>query len=514
MLAGVLVAGCRVNENDVRRWEGTEHGPDKLVAVMMHDKYEPSLRVQSALALVRMRPRGGRRVGITRMVDSMAALSPEARRMIVAGLVPTLVEEMGKPPPVVQAGGQMPPDLSIPYKDAAFALLSFDKAVLVSDEEPKQKLSAALINWMASDFDHRFDNASQMSGIEQVVRFLGAPAAKPLPKLIVTDARKLQDLAKLISENGDQPTKEEASVKLVEVGKATVDQSWLDKLKPVLEEANRAQKLAPDAEQFKAQLNKAQDEQLERVFGAMRKVGGRAVVEYCLEFAANAKHTEDRRVRALAAIEGNFDTKNPNDVQRILALAAADETPDKIRDLAFLRVGEIPRDKVITKLYEIFGNPKKWQVRWVAAQVAVKMSTTEQIPEILNKLPGGKAGNFAMTEAITYGDWMGNTKLMPEKEGKTARAQFTPFLKEGSTAARFVAFGYFFSHGTKADLEMLAAHEGDKTPAPKCDDKQKECEWKCYIPKEGKPGEKEPKDVGTLGDFVKYCIEPSIKGQK
>jgi hypothetical protein len=514
MLAGVLAVGCRVNENDVRRWEGTEHGPDKLVAVMMHDKYEPSLRVQAALALVRMRPRGGRRLGITRMADSMALLSPEARRMIVAGLVPTLVEEMGKPPPVAQAGGQLPPDLSIPYKDAAYALLSFDKTVLVSDDEPKQKLTTALINWLASDFDHRFDNASQMSGVEQVVRFIGAPAAKPLPKLIVTDARKLSDLAKLISENGDQPTKEEASVKLVDVAKATVDQAWLDKLKPVLEEANRAQKLAPTAEQFKQQLEKAQDEQLERVFGAMRRVGGRAVVEYCLEFAANGKHSEDRRVRALAAIEGNFDTKNPNDVQRVLALAAADDTPDKIRDLAFLRVGEIPRDKVIAKLYDIFTHNKKWQVRWVAAQVAVKMSTTEHIPEILNKLPGGKAENFAMTEAITYGEWMGNNKTMPEKDGKTARDKLLPFLKEGSVAARLTAFGYFFSHGAKSDLEMLAPFEGDKTAAPKCDDKQKDCEWKCFIPKEGKPGEKEPKDVGTLGDFVKFCIEPSIKEKK
>ena len=346
------------------------------------------------------------------------------------------------------------------------------------------------------------------------MRFLGAPAARPLPKLITTDSRKISDLAKLISENGDQAAKEDASVKLVEVAKNTVDQAWIDKLRPILEEANRAQKLAPTADQFKAQLEKAQDEQLERVFGAMRKVGGRAVVEYCIEFAGNTKQSEDRRVRALAAIEGNFDHKNATDSQRILVLAAADETPDKVRDLAFMRVGEMPRDKVIGKLYEIFTGAKRWQVRWVAAQVAVKMSTTDQIPEIIGKLPGGKAENFSMTEALTYGDWMGNPKMMPEKDGKTAKSQFTPFLKEGQTSARLVAFGYFYGHGTKADLETLGAFESDKTPAPKCDDKQKECEWKCYIPKESNPQEKEPKEVGTIGDFVKYCIEPAIKDKK
>ncbi|HQP35103.1 MAG TPA: hypothetical protein PLI95_07990 [Polyangiaceae bacterium] len=514
LLTGLTAVGCRVDDDDVRRWEGTEHGPDKLVAVVTHDKYEPALRVHSALALVRMKPRGGRRIGIQRMVDAMVTLSPEARRAMVAGMVPTLVEEMGKPPPVAAAGGQIPPDQSLPFKDAAFALLSNDKAALVADDEQKQKLSTALISWIVADFEHRYDNASQMYGVEQVVRFLGAPAARPLPKLIVTDSRKISDLAKLVAENGDQPAKEEASTRLVEVAKATADQAWIDKLKPVLEEANRAGKLAPTPEQFKLQLEKAQDEQLERVFGAMKKVGGRAVVEYCIGFASEAKQSEDRRVRALAAIEGNFDHKNQVDSQRILALASADETPDKVRDLAFMRVGEMPREKVIGKLYELFGSAKRWQVRWVAAQVAVKMSTTEQIPEILGKLPGGKAQNFSLTEALTYGEWMGNTKMMPEKGGKTARAQLAGYLKEGSTSARLVALGFFYSHGTKADLQTLGAYESDRTPAPKCDDKQKECEWKCYIPKESKPQEKEPKDVATLGDFVKYCIEPAIKEKK
>ena len=77
---GVTAVGCRVNEDDVHRWETTEHGPDKLVAVVTHDKYEPSLRVESALALVRMKPRGGRRVGIMRMVDALSLLNPESRK--------------------------------------------------------------------------------------------------------------------------------------------------------------------------------------------------------------------------------------------------------------------------------------------------------------------------------------------------------------------------------------------------------------------------------------------------
>jgi hypothetical protein len=512
-VTGTVTTGCRVNETDVRRWELTEHGPDKLVAVMSHDKYEMPLRVEAAMALVRMKPRGGRRVGISRMVEALASLSPEARKTVVGGLIPTLTEEMAKPLPVVQAGQAAPPDGSIAYKDAAFAILSNEK-VIVTEEEHKAKLGEALVKWVAADFERRFDNASQMFGVEQVVRFLGGPAVKPLPALIGNETRKFGELAKLISEHGDPATKEEASKRLVDVAKYTVTQGWIDKMKAVVEEANRIAKLNPTPEQLKKQLEAAQDEQLERMFGAMRLVGGRPAVEFALAFAADKTQSENRRVRAVAAVEGKFDPKNPGDVQKLLSLAAADDTPDKIRDLVFMRVGEIPRDQVIAKLFEIFA-AKRWQVRWVAAQTAIKMSNTTQIGEILAKLPTGKAENFALTEALTYGDWMGNAKTMPEKDGKTARAHFASSLADPNVAVRTTSLGFFFGHGTKADLPVVSPLENDKLPVPKCDDKQKDCDWKCWVPKEGgKPDEKAEKEVKTVGEFVKFCIVPKLNEAK
>ena len=51
-MAGAVASGCRVNENDVRRWETTEHGPDKLVAVVSHDKYFLTRLAQKVLELV------------------------------------------------------------------------------------------------------------------------------------------------------------------------------------------------------------------------------------------------------------------------------------------------------------------------------------------------------------------------------------------------------------------------------------------------------------------------------
>src|SRR5579862_3875336 len=87
-------AGCRVNENDVHRWESTERGPDKLVAVVEHDKYAFPLRTEAAVSLIRMRPRSGRRIGIELLMSALTEISPDARQKIVDGMTPELVHQM------------------------------------------------------------------------------------------------------------------------------------------------------------------------------------------------------------------------------------------------------------------------------------------------------------------------------------------------------------------------------------------------------------------------------------
>ena len=95
--ASSVLGGCAVSETDVKRWEGTERGPVKLVAVLTHDKYKPELRIEAALALVRMKPRGGKKVGFTMLLDkykdeegvqregALKQLDEESRKMIVNG---------------------------------------------------------------------------------------------------------------------------------------------------------------------------------------------------------------------------------------------------------------------------------------------------------------------------------------------------------------------------------------------------------------------------------------------
>jgi hypothetical protein len=496
-------AGCRVSDTDVKRWGTTEHGPDKLVAVLTHDKYDWQLRVEAALELMRMKPRSGRRIGVNRLVDSLALLAPEERKKMIDGMLPAMVTEMGKAPAPAAPGQPIPPDTSYTYKDAAMAILTYDKAVLVSDENARKQINDSLISWSQRDFEHRLDNTSQMFGMEQMMRALGPAAVKGLPSLITPESTKYDRIASMVAELGDQASKEACAAKLVELAKYTGSQAWIDKNKPGVEEANKASKITPTPQQFQQQLAQYQEEALTKVFAAIKKVGTRPAVDYCLSIATDKGQSEKRRQAALAALEGRLDRNRPGDVDKVLALASADDTPDSVRDLAFQRVGEMSRDQVVGKLYPLFGS-KKWKVRWVAAGTVLRMSSTEQLPEFMSKLPPGGAG-MAMTEPLSYGQTIG------QMTGKAKpRDAVLPFLKEGGLGAKLTALGFFYANGKASDLPVVAPFENDKAPVPKNEDP--EAKWQCEVPKaDGK--ENETKDIKDVGEFVKFCVMPAMKGR-
>src|SRR5262245_53747036 len=100
-LASVLpTTGCRTSEDDVHRWANTAQGPRKLVAVVTHDKFPQALRVEAAMTLVRMKPRGGRRIGLlgrdeeVGLLDALTQMPPNERAKIVTGMVPELAQGM------------------------------------------------------------------------------------------------------------------------------------------------------------------------------------------------------------------------------------------------------------------------------------------------------------------------------------------------------------------------------------------------------------------------------------
>ncbi len=499
---GLTTSGCRVNENDIHRWESTAHGPDKLRAVLLHDKYDNALRVEAATSLIRMKPRQGRRVGIGIMVETLASIAPETRQALVAALVPAIIAELRKPPPVAEPGKPIPPDSSFPYKDAAYAMLTSERTVIIADETLKEGLKAALIEWAMADFEHRLEDRSQAYGMEQLLRFIGPPAVAGLPKIMTRDAKRLDQMASLVSEHGDAATKEAASANLVAIAKFVTSEEWTKQKRPDLEAANTASGFKPSEKQFEAQLAQYQEEELFRVFGSMKKLGGRPSVDFLLAFAASKEQPEKRRQAALAALEGRLDRNNPSDIQRILEIATAD-APDAVLDQAFRRVSEMPRELVVDKLYGLF-QTDKWKIRRAAAATILKMSTVKHIDEFMSKLPEGKG--FAMPEALTYGASLGDLK-----EGSPLEALKKHFTA-GPATARTSAIAYYFTFGTAADLPAVKPLESDTTRAPTCD-ADPDCKWSCEVAKEGS-NEREQREIKTVGEFVRYCVEPAMRERK
>ena len=507
MVIALGLGGCRTDRDDVARWSNTVQGPKKLVAVLTHDKYPIDLRVEAALTLVRMKPRGGRRVGIQGtdeqpgLVTALSQLPPTRRAAIVTRLVPALEAEIARPAAPTKPGQPAPADTTIPYKDAAFALLVHENGALIAEDKLKQRLRQALANWSSTNFAQRMDDSSQTFGLEQVLRELKADGVRKLPDLIQPNAAKIDRMSDLIADLGDPSTRARASQKLVAVAQNTASEEWLQQKTPLLQRLNTESKLKPTPEKFREQLKQYQEEDLIRIFSSMKRVGGPPAVDFLLRFAQDKGHSDKRRAAALAALQGNLDRNAASHADGVLTIASAADTPDQVRDVALQRVGEFPRAMVVDRLYALFKDPN-WKVRWVAGELVLKMSDSGQLAEFFDRI-GSSSDGMSMAEPLGYGLTIASMKG-PQPAVEIVQSR----LDSGPAGARLTALGYYYHAGTPADLTRLEAVKSDKTKVPECREDAKDCEWKCDVTTNGA---RETKDIKTVGDFYEFCVKPELE---
>lgn len=517
MASAAGASGCRVSTEDVRRWESTERGPYKLVAVVTHDKYDQGLRVEAALSLVRMPTRGGVRKGLKFLLEkytdesgvehdgALPSLSDEQRRAIVNAMAPLLIKEMAPAPPERSPEGRLGVDPTIPFKDAAFGLLVHEPP-LVSDEKTKQELIDALVHWVKVGFEDRIENGSQQYGLEQMMRFLGAGSVASLPSLINDKTNRIDRLCRLIADLGDKATKDKASEALVALAKHVATPQWAAEQTKIVKEYNAKQNAKANDEQVAKQVEKMLDNRISQdLFPSMKRIGGRPVVEYLFAYAADDKQSEDRRKLALAALEGHVDTNNARDLERAFAFAKNEDIPDSIRQVAFLRLGEFPKAQIGPKLYTLF-TPKKWKTRWVAAETVLHTLSTKQVPDFMSHLPQTPATPMGMTEPLSYGAAI--KKMEPAAGQPKPLDAVRPFLASKALGPKLTALGFFWE-GAKADVPMVKPYADDKSPLPKCSDED-QCDWQCDVAKPGGK-ETEAKKLATVGEFVTYCLIPSME---
>ena len=492
--------GCRITEEDVHRWGSRSQGPRKLVAVLTHAKYPTPLRVEAAMTLVRMKPRGGRPVGLqgndefVGLIQALAELPADARTELLTGVVPQLEQGMLQAP--AAPGGI---DESIPYKDAAFALLTHDNGGLLTDPALRKRLLDALVQWSNTNFVARLDDSSQVYSMEQVLRLLKADGVRALTAELQPNGKKIDVVARLVRDLGDEATKLDASRRLVEVAKDVDSPEWLKRKAPAVEAANKASKLTVTPAQFEKQLALYQEEELLRVFSSMRSVGQKPATTYLLAYAQNPKHSEKGRMAALAALEGNLERGNPEHAKILLDLLSDDATPDPVRDLASRRIGELPREQVAERLYALFQH-ERWQVRWVAASLLLRMSAAEHLDEFMKQL--GSTKDMALSEPLAYGP------LLQDVQGAQPDELVARYADRKQPAqVRLSALGYYYAHGTAADLPKVEKYARDDQRVPHCHPDAKDCDWECAV---SVGDARELKKVATVGDFVEYCIKPTL----
>ncbi len=442
---------------------------------------------------------------IGKVQGALSALPEDARRHLLADITPKLVSALAQPPPPKPAEGTAAqPDTSIPYKDAAFAILSHDPP-LALDEKTKADLTSALTQWVQTDFEDRVDNTSQQFGVEQIMRFVGAPSVKQLPSVITLDSTKTDKGCQLVADIGDADTKKRASEALVALAKQIDSPAWVDKQRALAMQRNKLDNVTPKPEQIAEQLKSYQEQELEKVFVNMKRLGGRPVVDYCLAFAKSKDKSEKMRTDALAALENRIDKNSASDVGTIFDIVRDDtEKSDKVRAVALARMGELPKEMIIPKLYSLFD--KKWQIRLEGANLILKTMTTKEVPDFMHHLPENAKTKIGLSEPISLGTVIMG---MDPQGGPKPRDVLNSFLQSTNLDDKLTAAGSYYM-AKKSEAAPLSALQDDKTPLPKCDPAD-ECSWSCDVPKPGSQ-EKETKAVTTVGEFVKWCVEPSLQG--
>jgi len=140
---------------------------------------------------------------------------------------------------------------------------------------------------------------------------------------------------------------------------------------------------------------------------------------------------------------------------------------------------------------------------------------TRDLPDFMRHLPPNDKTKMSLSEAITYGHVIA---AMDPQGGPKPRDVLRQFLSSPEMGPKLTAAGSYYM-AKKSEAAPVLGLEEDRTPLPKCDPAD-QCGWECFVPKaaggssdKSSPGsDKESKSVLTIGEFVKWCIEPSLTG--
>ncbi len=466
--AALLLAGCKVNSDDVQQWKDTVKGPARLAAVIGSDRYAPELRTEAALAIVEMdRSDVDALVLLKKSLDDLQSEDSAASQTIVEGMVPRLeallAEESGQ-------AGSPPEPIQVRAKDAAYMVIPY------APEAKRDALVRSVLAWYSADFEGR-SLAGDYSA-EQVTRSLGAEAARQLVDALhekMTPAAMIK-IAEIIEESGDDDTKKRAGDRLVaierEMEKSTFV-TWLaEQIRASLEAAGE-----PADEQRVSALAVFNRENYinNGALPAMRHLGDQAAVAARLLSIADTKpgpndskswveRLSARRATALKALEGHVTRQHLN---RLLSIALDSQTPIEVRDYAFDRVDDIHSRTAIPRLWPLVtrvgctsagcssANRLDKRLRWRAGELVLSLGGPAIIEQFSQRLPSASGIQYEPEELEGYATRMSQMTPPPT-------STVTALLDSQLWWNRVVALRYLERRGGAAEIPAMTRLMSDE----------------------------------------------------
>jgi len=468
VMSGVLLAGCKVNSDDVEQWKGTVKGPTRLVAVIGSDRYSRELRTEAALAIVEMDRSDVDALALLKgALDDLRGGDAEATEAIVGGMIPRLEALLSEEP---DPAASAPDPTQVRAKDAAYMVIPY------APEESRDGLIRSVVGWYSADFEGR-SLAGDYSA-EQVTRALGAEAAG-----ILVDAlhekmppQAMIKIAEIIGEDGDEDTKKRAGQRLVAIEKDMEKGAFVTWLATQIRESIEASgEKVDEARVNSLALYNRENYINQGALPAMRHLGDqKAVATRLLAIAdtkpggsdakAWAERLNARRATALNALEGHVTRAHLN---RLLSIALDPSNPVEVRDYAFDRIGDIRSRAAIARLWPLVeragctaascsaNDRLTKRLRWRAGELVLSLGGPSTIDTFSQRLPAATGIQYEPEELEGYATRMSQMTPPPTSTVMT-------LMDSQQWWNRVVALRYLERRGGEADVPAMTRLMSDE----------------------------------------------------
>ncbi len=463
----VLLAGCKVDGDDIQQWKGTVKGPTRLVAVIGSDRYPNELRTEAALAIVEMDRKDVDGLAVLKdALNELRAEDPAASERIVGGMVPRLALLLSKAPD--QNDTELDP-AEVRAKDAAYMVIPY------APEASRDELIRAVVGWYSADFEGR-SLAGDYSA-EQVTRAFGADAAGMLVDALdeKMPPQAMIKIAEIIGEDGSPETRKRAGERLVAIEHEMEKSSFVKWLATQIRASLEASGEPIDEARVTAlALYNRENFINEGVLPAMRYLGDQeAVVARLLAIADTKPGSDDskawqerldaRRATALKALEGHVTRAHLN---RLLSIALDSRSSIEVRDYAFDRVGDIRSRDAIPRLWPLLeqvgctaascsqADKLGKRLRWRAGELILSLGGPSAIEQFSQRLPAAAGIQYEPEELEGYATRMSQMTPQPT-------STVLVLLNSQQWWNRVVALRYLERRGGAADVPAMQRLKSD-----------------------------------------------------